>query len=82
MDYILRYTGTEQPDAEVIQQVLRANHIPILDGSSLPKMVLVGGVMSTNLQGIQAELPSGWEFFPMQDQKYRVPDTRPKVIKK
>lgn len=80
MNYILRYTGDLQADPEAIQQVLTKNGIPILDRTSLPKMLLLGNIEDDSLPGLKAILPKGWELFPQQ-QKYHVPDTRRKVKK-
>lgn len=80
MNYILRYTGSLEADAEAVQQVLAKNGIPILDKTALPKMLLVGNIEDNNLPGLKASLPAGWEFFPQQE-KYQVPDTRRKEKK-
>ena len=79
MKYILRYTGNGKPDADKLKQILNDNNIKILDGSSLPKMLLVDGMKENFISRIN-QVQKGWEAFP-QKNSYNVPDTRRKVIK-
>ena len=77
MNYILRYTGDGQPDADKLKKVLADHQIRIIDDSSLPKMALVDQMKDGFISRMNQVQP-GWQAFPQQD-TFRVPDTRRKT---
>ena len=80
MNYIVRYTGSERPDADALTKILNANNVQIIDHSSLPKMLLVGGVSAGLVLKLQQLLPN-WRFMSQNENAYQVPDTRRKIKK-
>ena len=77
MNYIVRYTGDGQPDADKLRKVLADHQIDIIDGSSLPKMALVDRMNDSFISQMN-QLQPGWKAFP-QENSFSVPDTRRKT---
>ena len=80
MNYILKYTGDDEPDADLVLGLLNNCNISILDNSALPRMLLLKEVTEEALLQLKSLLPGGWILIPQKN--FRVPDTKRKARKK
>lgn len=77
-NFILKYTGTDQPDMKKVTAALHAHQVHVLDGSMLPDMALVQ-LDETRLDALRIELDEKWNVYP--EKNYRVPSTKKKIRK-
>lgn len=77
-NFILKYTGTDQPDMKKVTATLHAHQVHVLDGSMLPGMALVE-LDESRLDAFRIELDEKWNVYP--EKSYRVPSTKKKIRK-
>lgn len=75
-NYILQYRGTGVPDAQLVKDVLHTCGCNIVDGSLLPRVVLLD-VQDSEVESVRCRFESEWSLTP--EKKYSVPDTKKRV---
>lgn len=78
MNYILKYTGTTNPDVIKVTAILDLHEAQIIDHSLMPKTALVE-LDESRLKQLQGDLDTDWEIVP--EKIYQVPDTKKKIRK-
>lgn len=76
--FILKYTGTNQPDLKKITAILDENQACLLDTSLFPSTALIE-IEDSRLPHLKGGLDGEWSIYP--EKSYRIPGTR-KFIKK
>lgn len=72
-NYILQYRGEGVPDPQLIKDTLQACGCSIVDGSLLPRTVLLD-VQENEVETIRCRFEAEWSLTP--EKKYSVPDTK------
>jgi len=78
MKFILKYTGTGNPDLKKISEVLSLYDIQIVDDSLLPKWALIRGD-ELQVSKLKKALDSEWLLTP--EMTFKVPDTKKRIRK-